>query len=126
MKWSACYPNINPTEHVWDALGRRVAGRQPPPQTIQELGRALLKEWDRIPQLVINSLIDPMPQRASWAKDERRSRAELNDTNLQSIGPAKNRDNHDLNKFKHPRSGTTGPTTWEVQQTAPEDKLHRM
>ncbi|GFW68998.1 hypothetical protein TNCV_2918961 [Trichonephila clavipes] len=27
--------------------------------------------------------------RASWAKNERRSRAELNDTNLQSIGPAK-------------------------------------
>ncbi|GFV12586.1 glucose transporter type 1 [Trichonephila clavipes] len=46
-----------------DALGRRVAGRQPPPQTLQELERVLLKEWDRIPQLVINSLIDSMPQR---------------------------------------------------------------
>ncbi|GFV41031.1 transposable element Tcb2 transposase [Trichonephila clavipes] len=37
---------------------RRVAGRQPPPQTLQELERALLEEWDRIPQLMINSLID--------------------------------------------------------------------
>ncbi|GFV60195.1 transposable element Tcb2 transposase [Trichonephila clavipes] len=46
-----------------DALGRRVAGHQPPPQTLQELERALLEEWDRIPQLVINSLIDSMPQR---------------------------------------------------------------
>ncbi|GFT22167.1 transposable element Tcb2 transposase [Trichonephila clavipes] len=54
---------MNPKEHVWDALGRRVAGRQPPPQTLQELERALLEEWDRIPQLVINSLIDSMPQR---------------------------------------------------------------
>ncbi|GFU47904.1 RNase H domain-containing protein [Trichonephila clavipes] len=35
---------MNPIEHVWDALGRRVAGRQPPPQTLQELERALLKE----------------------------------------------------------------------------------
>ncbi|GFT28550.1 transposable element Tcb2 transposase [Trichonephila clavipes] len=52
-------------EHVWDALGRRVAGRQPPPQTLQELERALLEEWDRIPQLVINSLIESMPQRCS-------------------------------------------------------------
>ncbi|GFV57733.1 transposable element Tcb2 transposase [Trichonephila clavipes] len=42
-----------------------VAGRQPPPQTLQELKRALLEEWDRIPQLVINSLIDSMPQRCS-------------------------------------------------------------
>ncbi|GFV07636.1 transposable element Tcb2 transposase [Trichonephila clavipes] len=65
MEWSACSPDMNPIEHVWDALGRRVAGRQPPPQTLQELKRALLEEWDRIPQLVINSLIDSMPQRCS-------------------------------------------------------------
>ncbi|GFU76903.1 transposable element Tcb2 transposase [Trichonephila clavipes] len=59
MEWSACSPDINPIEHVWDALGRRVAGHQPPPQTLQELERALLEEWDRVPQLMINSLIDP-------------------------------------------------------------------
>ncbi|GFS96263.1 transposable element Tcb2 transposase [Trichonephila clavipes] len=63
MEWPACSPGMNPIEHVWDAVGRRVAGRQPSPQTIQELERALLEEWDRIPQLVINSLIDSMPQR---------------------------------------------------------------
>ncbi|GFS57511.1 transposable element Tcb2 transposase [Trichonephila clavipes] len=65
MEWPACSPDMNPIEHVWDALGRRVAGRQPPPQTPQELERALLEEWDRIPQLVINSFIDSMPQRCS-------------------------------------------------------------
>ncbi|GFY18026.1 transposable element Tcb2 transposase [Trichonephila clavipes] len=56
---------MNPIQHVWDALGRRVTGHQPPPQTLQELERALLEEWDRIPHLVINSLIDSMPQRCS-------------------------------------------------------------
>ncbi|GFY24109.1 hypothetical protein TNCV_1011621 [Trichonephila clavipes] len=35
----------------------------PTPQTFQDLERALLEEWYRIPQLVINSLIDSMPQR---------------------------------------------------------------
>ncbi|GFU00523.1 transposable element Tcb2 transposase [Trichonephila clavipes] len=65
MEWPACSPDMNPIEHVWDALGRRVACRQPPSQTLQELGRAILEEWDRIPQLVINSLIDSMPQRCS-------------------------------------------------------------
>ncbi|GFW73020.1 transposable element Tcb2 transposase [Trichonephila clavipes] len=54
--------NCRPTRDNLDALGRRVAGRQPPPQTLEELERALLEEWDRIPQLVINSLIDSMPQ----------------------------------------------------------------
>ncbi|GFY02568.1 transposable element Tcb2 transposase [Trichonephila clavipes] len=62
MEWPTCSPDMNPIEHVWDALGKRVAGRQPPPQTLQELERALLEEWDRIPQLVINSLIDSMLQ----------------------------------------------------------------
>ncbi|GFX49612.1 transposable element Tcb2 transposase [Trichonephila clavipes] len=65
MEMPACSLDMNLIEHVWDALGRRVAGCQPPPQTLQELERALLEEWDRIPQLVINSLIDSIPQRYS-------------------------------------------------------------
>ncbi|GFX44134.1 transposable element Tcb2 transposase [Trichonephila clavipes] len=65
MECPACSPDMNPIDHVWDALGRRVAGHQSPPQTLLDLERALLEEWDRIPQLVINSLIDSMPQRCS-------------------------------------------------------------
>ncbi|GFW73764.1 transposable element Tc1 transposase [Trichonephila clavipes] len=65
MEWPAYSPDMNPIEHVWNALGRRVAGRKPPPQTLQGLERSLLEEWDRILQLVINSLIDSMPQRCS-------------------------------------------------------------
>ncbi|GFX47300.1 transposable element Tcb2 transposase [Trichonephila clavipes] len=65
MEWTACSPDMNPIEHVWDALGRQVAGHQPPPPTLQELERALLEEWDRKPQLVINSFIESMPQRCS-------------------------------------------------------------
>ncbi|GFT11550.1 transposable element Tcb2 transposase [Trichonephila clavipes] len=44
MEWPACSPDINPINHVWNALGRRVAGLQPPPQTLQEL-----EEWGRMP-----------------------------------------------------------------------------
>ncbi|GFX14570.1 transposable element Tcb2 transposase [Trichonephila clavipes] len=62
MEWPVCSTDMNSIENVWDALGRRVAGHEPPSQTLQELERALLEEWDRIPQLVINSLIDSMPQ----------------------------------------------------------------
>ncbi|GFW64471.1 transposable element Tcb2 transposase [Trichonephila clavipes] len=43
MEWPACSPDMNPIKHVWNALGRRVATRQPPPQTLQELKRALLE-----------------------------------------------------------------------------------
>ncbi|GFV88403.1 transposable element Tcb2 transposase [Trichonephila clavipes] len=31
MEWPACSPDMNPIEHVWKALGRRVADRQAPP-----------------------------------------------------------------------------------------------
>ncbi|GFU96607.1 transposable element Tcb2 transposase [Trichonephila clavipes] len=34
MEWPACSPDMNPKEHVWDALGRRITGCQPPPQTL--------------------------------------------------------------------------------------------
>ncbi|GFV46845.1 transposable element Tcb2 transposase [Trichonephila clavipes] len=71
MEWPTCSPDMNPIEHVWDALGRRVADRQPPPQTLQEPERALLEEWDRIPQLVISSLIDSMPQSKTHLSFER-------------------------------------------------------
>ncbi|GFW79852.1 transposable element Tcb2 transposase [Trichonephila clavipes] len=65
MERPACSPDMNPIEHAWDALGRRVVGRQPPLQTLQEMEIALLEKWNRIPQLVINNLIDSMPQKCS-------------------------------------------------------------
>ncbi|GFW04777.1 transposable element Tcb2 transposase [Trichonephila clavipes] len=65
MEWPACSPNMNPIEHVWDALGRRVAGRQPPPQTLQRTGKSSSGRVGQNTQLVINSLIDSMPHRCS-------------------------------------------------------------
>ncbi|GBM01683.1 hypothetical protein AVEN_271935-1 [Araneus ventricosus] len=31
MDWPAYSPDLNPIEHVWDMLDRRIAARQPPP-----------------------------------------------------------------------------------------------
>ncbi|GFW72397.1 DDE_3 domain-containing protein [Trichonephila clavipes] len=63
MDWPAYSPYLNPTEHVWDMLGRRIAARQPPPTCIPELRRALLDEWCNIPQDQIDNLILCMPRR---------------------------------------------------------------
>ncbi|GFS82782.1 DDE_3 domain-containing protein [Trichonephila clavipes] len=50
MDWPAYSPDLNPIEHVWDMLARRIAARQPPPTCLPELRRALFDEWCNIPQ----------------------------------------------------------------------------
>ncbi|GFW60740.1 transposable element Tc3 transposase [Trichonephila clavipes] len=50
MDWPAYLPDLNPIEHVWDMLGRRIAARQPPPTCLPELRRALLDEWCNSPR----------------------------------------------------------------------------
>ncbi|GFT13904.1 hypothetical protein TNCV_2615541 [Trichonephila clavipes] len=35
MNWPARSPDLNPIEHVWDFLGRRLAARTLPPVTIR-------------------------------------------------------------------------------------------
>ncbi|GFW40803.1 transposable element Tc3 transposase [Trichonephila clavipes] len=44
MYWPAYSPDLNPIEHVWDMLDRRIAARQPPPTCVPGLRRALRDE----------------------------------------------------------------------------------
>ncbi|GFV62279.1 transposable element Tc3 transposase [Trichonephila clavipes] len=41
LVWPAGFPDLNPIENVWDALGRQVAGRNYPPTNKSTLIRAL-------------------------------------------------------------------------------------
>ncbi|GFU00790.1 transposable element Tcb2 transposase [Trichonephila clavipes] len=63
MAWPARSPDLNPIEHVWDFLGRRLAARTLPPVTIQELRLALQDEWAAMPQQLIDTLILRMGRR---------------------------------------------------------------
>ena len=63
MDWPARSPDLNPIEHVWDMLGRRVASRQHPPITLQDLRAALQEEWTLLPQNEIDDLIRSMHRR---------------------------------------------------------------
>ncbi|GFT14602.1 DDE_3 domain-containing protein [Trichonephila clavipes] len=63
MDWPTYSPDLNPIEHLWDMLGRRIAAHQPPPTYLPELRRALLDEWCNIPQDQIDNLILSMPRR---------------------------------------------------------------
>ncbi|GFS77084.1 transposable element Tc3 transposase [Trichonephila clavipes] len=63
MDWPEYSPDLNPIEHVWDMLCRRIAARQPPLTCLPKLRRALLDEWCNIPQDQIDNLILNMPRR---------------------------------------------------------------
>ncbi|GFT62853.1 transposable element Tcb1 transposase [Trichonephila clavipes] len=64
MDWPARSPDLNPIEHVWDFLGRRLAARTLPPVTILELRLALQDEWAAMPQQLIDTLILSMGRRS--------------------------------------------------------------
>ena len=65
MVWPALSPDLNPIEHVWDALGRAISGRQPPPRTLQALKSSLVDEWNLLPQVLLNNLIYSMGARCA-------------------------------------------------------------
>ncbi|GFV39628.1 transposable element Tcb2 transposase [Trichonephila clavipes] len=63
MDWPAQSPDLNPIEHVWDFLDRRLAARTLPPVMIQECRLALQDEWAAMPQQLIDTLILSMGRR---------------------------------------------------------------
>ncbi|GFW23004.1 transposable element Tcb2 transposase [Trichonephila clavipes] len=61
--WCSRSPNLNPIENVWDALGRQVAGRNYPPTNKNTLTRALTEEWDKLPQQLLDNVVQSMVRR---------------------------------------------------------------
>ncbi|GFT16752.1 transposable element Tc1 transposase [Trichonephila clavipes] len=57
LVWPARSPDLIPIENVWDALGRQVAGRNYPPTNKSTLIRALTEEWDKLPQQLLDNVV---------------------------------------------------------------------
>ncbi|GFT10507.1 transposable element Tcb1 transposase [Trichonephila clavipes] len=57
MAWLAYMADLNPIENLWDALGRAVSLRFPPPATLIELETALQEEWQLLNAAVVDHLI---------------------------------------------------------------------
>ncbi|GBO10238.1 hypothetical protein AVEN_214784-1 [Araneus ventricosus] len=74
MAWPARSPDLNPIEHVWDTMRRRIVGRSMPPSTLHELHHSLLQEWALLPQQAINDTIASIPRRCQTCISSRRYR----------------------------------------------------
>lgn len=61
MNWPANSPDLNPIEHLWDELGRRLARRNIP--NIAALAPAIAEEWAAIPQDLVRRIIRSMRSR---------------------------------------------------------------
>jgi transposase len=49
-------PDMNPIEHVWDFIGRKINQRNLKCQNIDELRTAILQEWQQLPQDLVRSM----------------------------------------------------------------------
>ena len=62
LPWPANSPDLNPIEHAWDCLGRRVRSHAQP-ANLRELADLLEEQWDLIPQEFLDNLIRSMSNR---------------------------------------------------------------
>ena len=63
VPWPALSADLNPIEHIWDMLGRRIQAREPPVQSIRQLEAALHREWQQLSQQDIRRLTGRMRRR---------------------------------------------------------------
>ncbi|GFS90913.1 transposable element Tc1 transposase [Trichonephila clavipes] len=63
MDWPAYSPDLNPIEHVWNALGRRIAALLHHPENTQQLKQMLIEEWALLPQEMLHQLVLSMRRR---------------------------------------------------------------
>jgi len=63
MKWPAQSPDLNPIEHVWDLIGRKVRGGHALPDLTTLKCAVLMREWSLMSEEFVDKLIDSMPRR---------------------------------------------------------------
>ena len=61
LLWLSYSPDLNPVEHLWNELERRLKKR--PPKNRQELGNLLMEEWNKTESSVWEKLADSVASR---------------------------------------------------------------
>jgi len=71
LQWPAQSPDLNPIEHLWAHLKRRLRGREVQPTNREELWAALQEEWGNITPEFCRNLVESMPRRVAAVRASR-------------------------------------------------------
>lgn len=63
LPWPSRSPDLNPIEHVWDAIARNINARPQVADSLQQLRDWVQQEWNDLSQAYIDDLIDSLPRR---------------------------------------------------------------
>ena len=63
LDWPSQSPDLNPIEHIWGYIKRKLKERVVKPQNLDQLYGHIQEEWGQIPQRVLNNLVESIPRR---------------------------------------------------------------
>ncbi len=63
LPWPACSPDLNPIENLWSIIVRDVYKDCRQYNNVDDLKRAILDAWRRVPLSTLQNLVDSMPRR---------------------------------------------------------------
>lgn len=68
LPWPGNSPDLNPVEHAWSFVSRKLSNR-PPPKTQAEYWQQVEREWHSIPLKTIRKWIASLPRRVQAVID---------------------------------------------------------
>ena len=71
LNWPSRSPDLNPIEHIWNELGRRVRQQVNPPKTLEDFERVLVEQWRRLPEAVFTNVLRSMRRRCVAVRNAR-------------------------------------------------------
>ncbi|GFV28423.1 transposable element Tcb1 transposase [Trichonephila clavipes] len=63
LDWPSQSPDLNPIEHLWDELERRLRSQPNRPSSLQLLTSAVMDAWKAIPMIPYQKLVENLPKR---------------------------------------------------------------
>ncbi len=63
LKWPPQSPDLNPIEHLWDVVERKIRIMDVQPTNLQQLRDAIMSIWTKISEECFQHLVESMPRR---------------------------------------------------------------